>query len=149
MTINDGKPHAVGDRGQRYEVTFFNPATFKRHVLGWSETREGADSMVAGVDAHPVWEQPRITDRFSPPLPHQPPERHLSMKLYKTTFTTGDNDPKGSFRKVSTWQSSAGEASKARTAAKAANKAAAPSTEEVDFNTNKQGLIELLNAQTS
>jgi hypothetical protein len=53
MTINGGKPHAVGDRGQRYEVTFFNPATFKRHVLGWSETREGADSMVAGVNAHP------------------------------------------------------------------------------------------------
>lgn len=48
------------------------------------------------------------------------------MKLYKTTFTTGDNDPKGSFRKIATWQSSAGEASKARTAAKAANKAAAP-----------------------
>lgn len=71
------------------------------------------------------------------------------MKLYKTTFITGDNDPKGAFRKVSTWQSSASDASKARTAAKAANKAAAPSTEEVDFDTNKQGLIELLNAQTS
>lgn len=68
MTINGGKPHAVGDRGQRYEVTFFNPATLKRHVLGWSETREGADSMVAGINVHPVWEQPHITDRH---LPHE------------------------------------------------------------------------------
>lgn len=71
------------------------------------------------------------------------------MKLYKTSFTTGVNDPKGAFRKVATWQSSANEASKARTAAKAQNKAADPSTEEVDFDTNKQGLIELLNTQTS
>lgn len=71
------------------------------------------------------------------------------MKLYKTSFISGADDPKGAFRKVSTWQSSASDASKARTAAKAENKDAKPSTEEVDFNTNKQGLIELLNAQTS
>ena len=71
------------------------------------------------------------------------------MKLYKTTFTTGDNDPKGSFRKIATWQSSAGEASKARTAAKAENRGASPTTEEVEFETNKQGLLALLNAQTA
>lgn len=63
MTINGGKPHAVGDRGQRYEVTFFNPATDKRQVLGWSETREGADSLVAGIDKHPTWRSPIVQDR--------------------------------------------------------------------------------------
>lgn len=63
MTINGGKPHAVGDRGQRFEVTFFNPATFKRQVLGWSESIEGAESMVAGIHKHPAWEQPQIEDR--------------------------------------------------------------------------------------
>lgn len=67
MTINGGKPHAVGDRGQRYEVTFFNPAAFKRQVLGWSETLEGAESMVAGVNAHPAWEQAQIEDRRPEP----------------------------------------------------------------------------------
>jgi len=44
-------------------VTFFNPATMKRQVLGWSETREGAESMAAGINAHPAWEQPQIEDR--------------------------------------------------------------------------------------
>lgn len=66
MTINGGKPHATGDHGQRYEVTFFNPATFQRKVLGWSETLEGAERMVAVVDAHPVWEHPQIADRKPP-----------------------------------------------------------------------------------
>lgn len=65
MTINGGKPHAVGDRGQRYEVTFFNPATFQRQVLGWASTSEAAESMAEGIRAHPVWEQPQIQDRMS------------------------------------------------------------------------------------
>lgn len=69
MTINGGKPHAVGDRGQRYEVTFFNPATMKRQVLGWSETREGADSLVAGIDEHPTWCSPIVQDRKLDNLP--------------------------------------------------------------------------------
>lgn len=64
MTIDGGKPHAIGDRGQRYEVTFFNPAISQRQVLGWSKTMEGAASMVAGIDAHPSWEQPQIEDRW-------------------------------------------------------------------------------------
>jgi len=63
VTIDGGKPHAVGDRGQRYEVTFFNPATFSRQVLGWCDTIEGAESMAAGVNMHPAWEQPQIEDR--------------------------------------------------------------------------------------
>lgn len=66
MTINGGKPHAVGDRGQRYEVTFFNPATFTRQVFGWSDDPEGANDMVASIKLHPVWEQPRIIDRKAP-----------------------------------------------------------------------------------
>lgn len=63
MTINGGKLHAVGDRGQRYEVTFFNPGAGKRLVLGWSESIEGAESMVAGIRKHPSWEHPQIEDR--------------------------------------------------------------------------------------
>lgn len=67
MTINGGKPHAVGDRGQRYEVTFFNPSTGTRQVLGWSETHEGALCMADGVDAHPSWKQPKVVDRHGAP----------------------------------------------------------------------------------
>lgn len=66
MTISGGKQHAVGDIGQRYEVTFFNPATFKRQVFGWSEELEGAKDMVASIKLHPAWEQPQITDRKVP-----------------------------------------------------------------------------------
>lgn len=67
MTINGGKPHAVGDRGQRFEVTFFNPATFGRQVLGWVETREDAERIVATMSDHPVWEQFQIVDRGKTP----------------------------------------------------------------------------------
>ena len=67
MTINGGKPHAVGDRGQRYEVTFFTPATTQRHVLGWCETRADAERIVASMRDHPVWEQFQIEDRSKTP----------------------------------------------------------------------------------
>lgn len=63
MTINGGKPHEVGDRGQRYEVTFFNPATGKRQPLGWSDTQEGVNALVGAIDSHPSWEQPQVQDR--------------------------------------------------------------------------------------
>lgn len=63
MTHSGGKPHEVGDRGQRYEVSFYNPETGKREKLGWAKTKEGADSMVAGINAHPSWRDPLIKDR--------------------------------------------------------------------------------------
>lgn len=63
MTHSGGKPHEVGDRGQRYEVSFFNPETNERQVLGWTNSVEAARSMADGVDAHPSWEFPRVTDR--------------------------------------------------------------------------------------
>ncbi len=62
MTHSGGKPHAVGDRGQRYEVTYMDPGG-KRCVFGWSETWVGADDMVKSIDLHPVWEDGLIRDR--------------------------------------------------------------------------------------
>jgi hypothetical protein len=70
MTINGGQPHAVGDRGQRYEVTFFDAASNCRCVLGWCTTLEGARSMASGVEHHPSWALPWITDRV--PLTDEP-----------------------------------------------------------------------------
>ena len=43
MTHSGGKPHTnVGDKGQRYEVTFFDEEVNLRRVFGWSEDYEGA-----------------------------------------------------------------------------------------------------------
>ena len=63
MTYGGGKPHAVGDRGQRYEVSFFNPNSNKREVLGWTNDVEVARKMADSVDAHPSWKFPWVTDR--------------------------------------------------------------------------------------
>lgn len=63
VTINGGQPHAVGDRGQRYEVTFLDPGENVRKVFGWSETQKGAQTMVSSIEKHPSWQEPRIIDR--------------------------------------------------------------------------------------
>ena len=54
---------ALGDRGQRYEVSFFNPATNSRQIAGWTDDIEIARSMANGIEKHPSWEYPWITDR--------------------------------------------------------------------------------------
>ena len=63
MTHSGGKPHDVGDRGQRFEVSYFDPVVKARKIVGWCETAEGARQMADGVEKHPVWEYPWITDR--------------------------------------------------------------------------------------
>lgn len=64
MTHSGGKPHAVGDRGQRFEITFFDPEQDARRVLGWSADAEGAQRMAASVSAHPSWRDPEVRDRY-------------------------------------------------------------------------------------
>jgi hypothetical protein len=63
VTHSGGKPHAVGDRGQRYQVTYFDEAANKRKVCGWSDTAEGARSFVDGIIQHPGWSFAQIWDR--------------------------------------------------------------------------------------
>ena len=63
MTHSGGKPHSVGDKGQRYEVTYFNPRTNRREVLGWTNDAEQARKMGDAIDAHPSWELPQVRDR--------------------------------------------------------------------------------------
>lgn len=67
MTHSGGKPHAVGDRGQRYEVTYQDGND--RHVMGWAECLDGAEIMVKAINLHPVWHHPIIRDRASPGYP--------------------------------------------------------------------------------
>ena len=61
MTHSGGKPHAVGDRGQRYEVSFFDGE--KRQVYGWTDDAETARKMGDSIDKHPVWGFPQVRDR--------------------------------------------------------------------------------------
>jgi len=53
----------VGDRGQKYKVTFSNRYDDKRRTFGWSKTTEGAQSMVDSINMHPSMTSPRIIDR--------------------------------------------------------------------------------------
>lgn len=69
MTHSGGKPHAVGDRGQRYEVSYFDGE--KRQVMGWTDDAEAARKMGDSVDKHPVWEFPQVRDRRPCDLSHE------------------------------------------------------------------------------
>lgn len=62
MTWGGGKPHAVGDRGQRYEVRFKDAIDLER-IFGWSDTLGGAQAMFDSIKAHPTWNTPTIIDR--------------------------------------------------------------------------------------
>lgn len=57
MTWGGGRPHPVGDNGQRYEVSFLD-GDGKRQVMGWSNTWEGAMTMSRSIELHPVWNTP-------------------------------------------------------------------------------------------
>lgn len=66
MTWGGGKPHAVGDRGQRYEVTYRDPESDdpnKRRVMGWTSTQEGATSFLEAIALHPTWCDGQVKDR--------------------------------------------------------------------------------------
>jgi hypothetical protein len=63
VTHSGGKPHAVGDRGQRYEVTYLDPSDGKRHVFGWSNNLAGACNMEEAIVLHPTMADPIIRDR--------------------------------------------------------------------------------------
>lgn len=63
MTHSGGKPHTVGDRGQRYEVTYFDERTNTRKIFGWSDTTDGAQAMAEAIELHPSMQFPQIRDR--------------------------------------------------------------------------------------
>ncbi len=66
MTHSGGKPHAVGDRGQRYEVTYLD-IHGKRAVMGWTDFPAGANMMCDSIDKHPCWADPKVCDRQQEP----------------------------------------------------------------------------------
>ena len=66
MTHSGGKPHTnVGDRGQRFEVTYFDLYDKRRKVFGWSETAKGARELANSVELNPALGYPQIRDRLA------------------------------------------------------------------------------------
>lgn len=62
MTHSGGKPHTnVGDRGQRYAVTYYDDGVLK--TFGWSNSLDGADRMCKSIDLNPSMSKPMIFDR--------------------------------------------------------------------------------------
>lgn len=66
MTWGGGKPHAVGDRGQRYAITYADQNGV-RQVFGWCDKLEGAMSMAHSVMLHPTWNRVQVRDRSRDP----------------------------------------------------------------------------------
>ncbi len=63
MTINGGKPHAVGDRNQQYEIRCKKKFTNEVMVIGWTDVLWTARGMCDGVTLSPSWHSPVIIDR--------------------------------------------------------------------------------------
>lgn len=64
MTHSGGKPHNVGDKGQRYEVLAHGyPKKDETDVIGWSDTLEGAERMMNAILKAPGCTSAKIFDR--------------------------------------------------------------------------------------
>jgi len=63
MTHSGGKPHAVGDRGQRYEIRATGWPKEGKSVIGWWSKLDGADEMMASLLKAPSCTSVEIFDR--------------------------------------------------------------------------------------
>lgn len=63
MTHSGGKPHAVGDRGQRYEVRATGWPTAGESVIAWTDSKELADKRAESVLTAPSCTASRVVDR--------------------------------------------------------------------------------------
>lgn len=63
MTHSGGKPHNVGDKGQRYEISYYCPTEKRRKVFGWTDKPEAVCAMISSIALHPTMESPLFTDR--------------------------------------------------------------------------------------
>lgn len=65
MTHSGGKSHRVGDEGQQYEITYYDPNDDERKVFGWTDSEDIARKMGNNIDKHPSWQYPQVTDRHA------------------------------------------------------------------------------------
>jgi hypothetical protein len=58
MTINGGKPHAVGYQGQRYKITVAEEGRKERRIVGWS-AKPAAGILLDSLETRPGWSDAR------------------------------------------------------------------------------------------
>lgn len=63
MTHSGGKPHNVGDNGQRYEVSASGYPKAEQSIIGWCPTLDGAHSMANAIRKAPGCFATEIFDR--------------------------------------------------------------------------------------
>ena len=63
MTHSGGKPHNVGDKGQRYEVRMTGYPKEGENRLGWSDDLAGAEGMMEAILSAPGCTSATIFDR--------------------------------------------------------------------------------------
>jgi hypothetical protein len=63
MTHSGGKPHNVGDKGQRYEVRATGYPKQEKSVIGWCPTLAGAEKMARAIRLAPGCTSTEIFDR--------------------------------------------------------------------------------------
>lgn len=64
MTHSGGRPHNVGDKGQRYEVLAHGyPKNETDNVIGWSNDLDGAYTMMNAILKAPGCTSAKIYDR--------------------------------------------------------------------------------------
>lgn len=64
MTHSGGKPHQVGDRGQRYEISVIaDDQGGKRIVVAWTNDKASADRMAVSFALRPSWRHGQVRDR--------------------------------------------------------------------------------------
>lgn len=63
MTHSGGQAHAVGDRGQRYEVSVYDDTIGRRIVIGWASDAQVASDMATAAELRPSWRFAWVTDR--------------------------------------------------------------------------------------
>lgn len=66
MTHSGGKPHAVGDKGQRYEVHVSGYPNKGDNVIGWTDSLDGATRMANAISKAPGAGAAYIVDRHKP-----------------------------------------------------------------------------------
>lgn len=56
-------PEKIGDKGQRFEVTYWDTDKQMRLTFGWAETMDGAEQFADAIRLHPTMGLPIIRDR--------------------------------------------------------------------------------------
>lgn len=65
MTHSGGKPHAVGDKGQQYEIRATGYPKDEECVIGWTTDLDQAKAMATSILLAPSCKSASVLDRFN------------------------------------------------------------------------------------